>query len=197
MRTVLLPATALLLAVPAIAGAQATHAPGHQATAPAAVRPTTIDAQLVANALSAAPPAVSKGASVMGHDGRELRRGTNGWVCMPDMPDVPNDTPMCLDAPWRAFIDAWMNQRSPTVTQLGFGYMLQGDMPVSNVDPFATAPTPTNEWIQHGEPHIMVLVPDLRLLEGVSDDPKNGGPFVMWKGTPYAHIMVPTTAAPK
>ena len=64
MRTVLLPATAHLLAVPAIAGAQATHAPGHQATAPAAVRPTTIDAQLVANALRAAPPAVAKGASV-------------------------------------------------------------------------------------------------------------------------------------
>ena len=23
-------------------------------------------------------------------------------------------------------------------------------------------------------------------------DPENGGPYVMWKGTPYAHIMVPT-----
>jgi hypothetical protein len=43
----------------------------------------------------------------------------------------------------------------------------------------------------------MVLVPDLRLLDGVSTDPNNGGPFVMWKGTPYAHIMVPTPLAPK
>lgn len=197
MRTVLPAATALLLSLPSIAGAQTTHAAGHHATAPVAARPTTSDAQLVANALTAAPPAVAKDASVVGHDGRELRRGTNGWVCMPDMPDVPNDTPMCLDAPWRAFIDAWMNKRRPSVTQMGFGYMLQGDMPVSNVDPFATGPTPTNQWIQHGEPHIMVLVPDVRLLEGVSTDPRNGGPFVMWKGTPYAHIMVPTTAAPK
>ena len=27
--------------------------------------------------------------------------------------------------------------------------------------------------------------------EGISTDPNNGGPFVMWAGTPYAHIMVP------
>ncbi len=24
-----------------------------------------------------------------------------------------------------------------------------------------------------------------------STDPHNGGPYVMWKGTPYAHLMVP------
>ena len=29
------------------------------------------------------------------------------------------------------------------------------------------------------------------LLEGISTDPQNGGPYVMWKGTPYAHVMVP------
>jgi len=44
---------------------------------------------------------------------------------------------------------------------------------------------------------VMVLLPDQRLLEGVSTDPKNGGPFVMWKGTPYAHIMLPGTPPPK
>ena len=43
----------------------------------------------------------------------------------------------------------------------------------------------------------MVLVPDARLREGISTDPTNGGPLVMWKGTPHAHIMVPTTGAPK
>jgi hypothetical protein len=28
----------------------------------------------------------------------------------------------------------------------------------------------------------------------MSTDPWNGGPYVMWKGTPYAHIMVPVDA---
>lgn len=155
------------------------------------------DAPLIANALSAAPASVAATATVMSHDGRVLRQGTSDWVCMPDMPDVPNNTPMCLDGPWREVIDAWMNKRAPKVTQMGFSYMLQGDMPVSNTDPFATGPTPGNQWIQDGAPHVMVLVPDLRLLDAISTDPHNGGPFVMWKGTPYAHIMVPTTPAPK
>ena len=40
-------------------------------------------------------------------------------------------------------------------------------------------------------PHLMVIFPDPKMLEGISDDPNNGGPYVMWKGTPYAHVMVP------
>ncbi len=75
---------------------------------------------------------------------------------------------------------------------MGFSYMLQGDMPVSNVDPFAAGPTADNEWLPNAGPHVMILVPDARMLEGISTDPHNGGPWVMWKGTPYAHIMVPT-----
>ena len=29
-----------------------------------------------------------------------------------------------------------------------------------------------------------------------SCDPNNGGAYVMWKGTPYAHIMVPVAKRP-
>jgi hypothetical protein len=31
------------------------------------------------------------------------------------------------------------------------------------------------------------------MLEGITDDPSQGGPWVMWRDTPYAHIMVPVT----
>jgi hypothetical protein len=191
---------ACLLALPDASHAQTTTGAGRDAAhlaARAAVTDAANDAALIANALSAAPASIAAGATVMGHDGRVLRKGTSEWVCMPDMPDVPNDTPMCLDAPWRAFIDAWMHQRTPTVTQVGFGYMLQGDMPVSNTDPFAKGPTAGNQWIQHGDPHVMVLLPDRKLLDGLPSDPASGGPFVMWRGTPYAHVMLPTTPAPK
>lgn len=167
------------------------------AAAPSASRRTSADPALIANALSAAPASVAAGATVMGHDGRVLRKGTTDWVCMPDMPDVPNNTPMCLDAPWRSFIDAWMKKGTPVVSQMGFGYMLQGDMPVSNTDPFATAPAPNNQWIANGDAHVMLLVPDKAMLATLSSDPKNGGPFVMWKDTPYAHVMVPIAAAKK
>lgn len=178
--------TALLLCTLAVsAHAQTKHSASQDGHSSAA------DAALIANALSAAPAAVAAAATVVGHDGRTLKKGTSDWVCMPDMPNVPNDTPMCLDAPWRAFIDSWMNKRPPTVTQVGFGYMLQGDMPVSNTDPFAQSPTSTNQWIADGAPHVMILLPDARLLDALPSDPASGGPFVMWKGTPYAHVMVP------
>ena len=74
--------------------------------------------------------------------------------------------------------------------QLGTSYMLQGDAHVSNTNPFATDPKNGDVWVQEG-PHLMVIVPDRKLLAGVSDDPYNGGPYVMWKDTPYVHIMVP------
>lgn len=151
------------------------------------------DRALIRNALSAAPAGVAEHATVVNHDNRVLREGTNGWVCMPDIPTVPNDTPMCLDEQWREVIDAWMHKRTPTVTRIGFGYMLRDDLPVSNTDPFATAPTPGNHWLANSGPHVMVVFPDSASLEGVSDDPANGGPYVMWRGTPYAHVMVPAT----
>ena len=149
-------------------------------------------AALVHNALSAAPPSVAAHAAVVLPTGETLREGTNGYTCMPDDPAVPNNAPMCLDASWQELIDAWMTRRQPRVTRMGISYMLQGDIPVSNTDPFATAPTPDNAWIQAGPPHLMIVMPDPSMLEGYSTDPANGGPWVMWKGTAYAHLMVPT-----
>ena len=34
-------------------------------------------------------------------------------------------------------------------------------------------------------------------LDALPTDPNNGGPWVMWKGTKYAHIMVPVKEMPK
>src|SRR5207253_8528450 len=51
------------------------------------------DAAKIVNAMTAAPPAVSRNASVaeMSEDGsmKELRKGTNGWTCVPDDPSSP------------------------------------------------------------------------------------------------------------
>jgi hypothetical protein len=68
--------------------------------------------------------------------------------------------------------------------------MLAGDEGASNIDPFAEGPTDDNQWIKEG-PHLMLIVPDAAALETIPTDPKVGGPYVMWKGTPYAHVMVP------
>jgi type IV pilus biogenesis protein CpaD/CtpE len=44
-------------------------------------------------------------------------------------------------------------------------------------------------------PHIMVLPADPKAVAAVSTDYRTGQPFQMWKGTPYAHIMVPAGAS--
>ena len=84
-----------------------------------------------------------------------------------------------------------MNKQPIDVEEFSISYMLAGEgeaIGVSNTDPYATEPTDDNDWIQEG-PHLMILVPDAAALEGLSTDPSDPV-YVMWKGTPYAHIMV-------
>ena len=70
--------------------------------------------------------------------------------------------------------------------------MLQdNDSPYSNTDPSAEGPTADNEWQETDVPHLMILVPDEKVLEGLPTDPNNGGPWVMWRNTPYVHLMAP------
>ena len=40
-------------------------------------------------------------------------------------------------------------------------------------------------------PHLMILVPDASALDGLPTSPDGGGPWVMWRNTPYVHIMAP------
>ena len=60
----------------------------------------------------------------------------------------------------------------------------------SNTDPFATGPTDDNHWVVTG-PHIMLISPDPNTLSGLPTDPSGGGPYIMWHGTPFAHVMIP------
>jgi hypothetical protein len=50
--------------------------------------------------------------------------------------------------------------------------------------------TPAHEWVV-SPAHVMVLYTEPKMLDAYPTDPKNGGLWVMWKGTPYAHLMVP------
>ena len=58
-----------------------------------------------------------------------------------------------------------MAREQPQVEALGLAYMLSGGSDASNTDPFATEPAPGSTWIDSG-PHVMLLVPDARLLPG-------------------------------
>src|SRR3972149_4411678 len=102
---------------------------------------------------------------------------------------------MCLDQQWMKWVDAYIAHTTPHITSVGIGYMIApGGAWGSNTDPYAMARAADNPWGLH-QPHVMIVVPDARALDGISTDPNNGGPYAMFKGTPYAHIMAPITAS--
>ncbi|PWE16432.1 hypothetical protein DDZ18_13520 [Marinicauda salina] len=142
----------------------------------------------IASAMSAAPAVISADATIMDHDGTVLREGDNGWTCFPETAALGA---MCNEAHWNEMIGALMAQEDFTASEFSVSYMLAGDGAapgVSNIDPYATEPTEDNDWVREG-PHLMIIVPDPAMLEGMSTDPADPV-YVMWKDTPYAHIMV-------
>lgn len=139
---------------------------------------------------SAAHSDLSSKATILDTQGNVLRKGNSHWHCVPGIPVIPGDThPMCNDSVWVELLQAAAEGKPFKADKLGISYMMQGDAYVSNSNPAATDPNNGDVWVKEG-PHLMIIVPH-ELLEGISDDPFNGGPYVMWKGTPYAHIMVP------
>ncbi|GGC09037.1 hypothetical protein GCM10011352_39270 [Marinobacterium zhoushanense] len=142
---------------------------------------------LIDRARSAAPSMVSADATVM-YQGKVLAEGTNGWTCLPET--MPGDNiPICNDAMWMEMFQAVGGKAPFEAKQMGFSYMLGGDGGVSNSDPYHPDPKNAEDFIKEG-PHLMVIVPK-SALEGITTDPHAGGPYVMWKDTPYAHIMIP------
>jgi len=142
----------------------------------------------IARAMQAAPDFITREATITDTDGTLLRQGTNGWTCMPASPGGSH--PMCNDEVWMRLVKAIGDKADFKTDKVGISYMLTGDDNINNADPYDTKPDPGEVWVQEG-PHLMILVPDVKALEGLTDNPDIGGPYIMWKDTPYAHIMVP------
>lgn len=147
--------------------------------------------EIIKSAESAAPSSVSAKSTVMDWNFKVIREGTNGWICLPDRANTPGTDPWCINEPWLNFLKAYVKKEKPSYTEVGFAYMMKGDTPVSNADPYETNPTSPEDWVTDLGPHLMILIPDQSKLKAISTDHLNGGPWVMWPDTPYAHIMVP------
>ena len=146
--------------------------------------------KLIAQARSAAPSAVGQDATIV-IDGEVVVQGSNGWTCMPHT--MPGDgAAICVDAVWGEMMAAVGSKSPYNASRLGISYMLLGEPEgsgVSNSDPYHADHVSAPDYVETG-PHLMLIVPR-ELLEGITDDPSGGGPFVMWKDTDYAHIMIP------
>src|SRR6185312_3698028 len=100
----------------------------HHAAAAEGTKPAPTDEELVASAMKAAPKKVAESATIVAPDPkggmRTLRKGTNGFTCMPDNPETPGPDPMCWDKNAGDWIDAYLNHKTPPAGKIGLMYML-------------------------------------------------------------------------
>jgi hypothetical protein len=178
-----------------IASGVVTAVAQHHAAKEKAQKPKT-DTELIASAMSAAPWAVSKDATivVVGSDGklRTLRQGQGAFTCVPDDPNTPGNDPMCLDRNGFEWLKALLAHEKPPEGKIWFAYMLKGGSDASNDDPFASEPATGKKWVQTG-PHVMIGGPGItKMLDSypaAADNTRR--PYIMFGGTPYEHVMLP------
>jgi hypothetical protein len=188
---VLLFATATI----AVAGCNRNGASG--GTSSAETKNTAAEASKdpISSAESAAPASLAHDATIMAADAsgamKTLRQGKNGWTCIPDDPQTPGPDPMCMDGNAGKWVQAMLGHKPPPDNAPGVMYMLEGGTDASNTDPYAKQPTANNDWVKTG-PHVMI-VGSKAMLAGYPSaaKPDTSAPYVMWAGTPYAHLMVP------
>jgi hypothetical protein len=148
---------------------------------------------------SAAPEFIGKNATVIGASGKVLREGTNGWRCEPFVPmpaegfETPRHaSPGCSDKNAVAWASAYKANTNPVLEGDGWIWMLNGDLGADNFKPYTDGQK--NEGHKHyieAGAHLMLMPKDPSSMDGQSTDHTTGAPFVMFVGTPYAHLMIP------
>jgi len=144
----------------------------------------------IARAMSAGPVDVAKAARIVDSDAQGrmvvLREGDNDFTCMPGNLKVVSEPPMCADAAaMQWYDDAKAHKPKPTNTVPGITYMLAGATQRSDSDPHDTTSMP----IEIG-PHWMVMWPFDPKTTGLPTTHKPTGAYIMWAGSPYAHLHI-------
>ena len=149
---------------------------------------------------TSAPDFIGNFATVISASGEVLREGSNGWTCLPfiAMPKMGFKTkneaaPACADQNAMAWANAYLSQTEPKLENDGWIWMLHGDTGVDNFRPYSEGDeknTDPKDWIYSGA-HLMLMPKDPNSLGSQTTDFKTGAPYVMMKGTPYVHLMIP------
>ena len=153
---------------------------------------------------TAAPAYIAANATVLDANMEPLRVGTNGGTCLAASPRGMSDPengwknpheamPVCADGESMKWMQGFMSQTEPKLDRDGFAWMLHGDTGEDNTTPMVMSKSDAkdpSQWIESG-PHLMLMPKNPKTLEGYSSDFNTGSPYVMFDGTPYAHLMIP------
>ena len=175
-----------LLLLPALGHAQGAMTP------PAS--PTTTDAQFTAAAEAGAPAAISGKAAIVRIDAAkktttQVRAGTNGFTCSV-IPDE-SKAPFCGDAnAWAWFAAAFTGQAKPPNTAPGISYMAQGGIHYETATgDIVMAPGAGTKNVAE-PPHWMLMWAFDPAASGLPTKPNASGVYIMFAGTPFAHLMI-------
>ena len=158
---------------------------------------TTGLSSVIADAMSAAPPYISKDATIMDWQSNTLRKGYTKWTCVPSRPGAPSPDPMCGDSDTMQFFMDLRSGKKSQIQHIGISYMLRGETGADFKDIHADKPPQGKDWYHVG-PHVMLVFPaaSAKLLEGIPQDPSTGEPYIRPMPDGNAAILVVPVAKP-
>jgi hypothetical protein len=150
----------------------------------------------ISRALAAGPADITKNAKIIDLDERGnetvLREGNGEFTCFPGHPGVVGDVAFCANQSalqWEKDFAEYKSsperKPSPTNTEPGIEYMLLGGTDWSGSDPAVTSGKPIKE-----PPHWMIMWAFDPQTTGLPTEPKQNGTWIMYAGTPWAHLMI-------
>ena len=143
---------------------------------------------------SAAPPRISQDATItiFGQDGKlvEVRKGTNGFTCLPTIEQGPKPDPVCVDQAALQFLqDFFQGKPKPTMSVPGIGYMARGGFHWEKDGNVVMGKEDGAKLIEE-PPHWMIMWPFDAATSKLPTKPNPAGAWIMFEGSPWAHLMV-------
>jgi hypothetical protein len=150
------------------------------------------DTEFIRTAEQGGPARISEKAAIARLDPKgkvtTLRSGSNGFTCtlFPD----ESHAPFCGDdTAFRWIVAAMSGQPRPPAAG-GIAYMAKGglhyEMPDGRI---VMQPSSQTKSVKE-PPHWMLLTPMNPATTGIPTHPNAGGTYIMFAGTPYAHLMI-------
>lgn len=149
---------------------------------------------LIQTALSAAPAPIAREAGVLlpDADGKlvEARKSGNGFYCIPSVNRRAEPDPMCFDAAagqWVRSLEAKAERPANTVP--GISYMARGGYHWEKDGVVVMEEQPGARLVKE-PPHWMLMWPFTSAATKLPTRPNPSGTWIMFDGSPYAHLMV-------
>jgi hypothetical protein len=154
---------------------------------------TASDAAYIRKAEAGAPASISKDASIARVDKSGnvsvVREGSSHFTCasVPSM-GIPS---ICADKNgWDWMTSAMAHKDKPSNDEPGVAYMMQGGTHFETADgQIMMEPSAKTHPVKE-PPHWMLLWPLDPAETGLPTHPSPGGAYIIFQGTPYAHLLV-------